>query len=130
MESWGTPVLAGYPCKDFQSRTNCSHLLLSKHKIRPNTPPETQDFSLWRRPAGQTLSKALDTSSATARVAPDLLTSPAILLDTFARLSAVDREDLKPHWKSDKRPHFLRWSSNLLFTSFSRTLLSIKKKKL
>ena len=56
----------------------------------------------------KTLSKALDISSATARVAPDLLKTLAILSDTTVRRSAVDREDLKPYWKSEKRPHFSR----------------------
>ena len=57
---------------------------------------------MWRRPACQTLSKALDISSATARIAPDLLKALAILSDTTAKRSAVDREDLKPYWKSEK----------------------------
>ena len=41
-------------------------------------------------------------SSATAWVAPDLLKAPAILSDTTVRRSAVDQEDLKPYWKSEK----------------------------
>ena len=44
----------------------------------------------------------MDISSATARVAPDLLKALAILSDTTVRRSAVDREDLKPYWKSEK----------------------------
>ena len=41
--------------------------------------------------------KALDISSVTARVAPDLLLKAlAILSDTTVRRSAVDGEDLKP----------------------------------
>ena len=51
--------------------------------------------------------KALDISSATAQVAPDLLKPLAILSDTTVRRSAVDR-DLKQYWKSQKRPHFSR----------------------
>ena len=47
-------------------------------------------------------------SSAIARVAPDLLKALAILSDTTVRRSAVDREDLKPYWKSEKRPHLSR----------------------
>ena len=64
----------------------------------------------------QTLSKALDVSSATAQVAPDMLKAPAILSDTIVRGSAVNQEDLKPYWKSDKRPYFSRWSRILLST--------------
>ena len=35
-------------------------------------------------------------------VAPDLLKALGILLDTTVRRSAVEREDLKPNWKSEK----------------------------
>ena len=66
------------------------------------------------------MSKALDISNATARVAPNLLKAP--------RRSAVDREDLKPDWKSEKRPHFFRWSTILLFTKFLKALLTIEKR--
>ena len=52
-----------------------------------------QDLSLWRRPACHTLSKALNISSARARVAPDLLKALPILSDTTVRRSAVDWED-------------------------------------
>ena len=64
-------------------------------------------LSLWRRPASQTLSKALDISSATAQAAPCLLKTLKILSDTTAQ----------------KRPHFSWWSKILLLTSFSKTLL-------
>ena len=52
--------------------------------------------------------KSLDISSGTARVAPDLLKALGILSDTTVRRSAVDPEDLKSWWKSEKRPHFSR----------------------
>ena len=51
---------------------------------------------MWRIPACQTLSKALDILSVTARVALDLLKALAILSDTTVGRSTVDREDLKP----------------------------------
>ena len=57
---------------------------------------------MWRRPACQTLSNVLDISSDTARVAPGLLKAQAVLSDTTVRRSAVDREDVKPNWKSEK----------------------------
>ena len=43
------------------------------------------------------MSKALDISSTTARVAPDLLKALAILSDATLRRSAVDPEALKPY---------------------------------
>ena len=50
---------------------------------------------MWRRPACQTLSKALDISSATAQVAPDLLKALVILSDATVRRLAVDLENQK-----------------------------------
>ena len=57
---------------------------------------------MWRRPVCQTLSKALNISSATTWVAPNLLTILAILSDTTVGKFVADREDLKPYWKSKK----------------------------
>ena len=44
----------------------------------------------------------MNISSAIARVAPDLLKALAIPSDTTVRRSTVDKEDLKPYWKSKK----------------------------
>ena len=80
---------------------------------------------MWRRPVCQTLSKALNISSTTAWVALDLLKALVVILsDTIVRRSAVDWEDLKLYWKSEKRSHFSRWSTIPLFRSFSKTLLT------
>ena len=46
------------------------------------------------------------TSNATAHVAPDTLIDQSIMSGATARKSAVDHEDLKLCWKSEKRPHF------------------------
>ena len=53
--------------------------------------------------------ESLDISSGTARVAPVLLKAIAILSVTNVRRSKVDREDVKPNWKSEKRPYFSWW---------------------
>ena len=82
MEPWGTPALTGYSYEDFPSWTTQSRLLLRKREIRPNIWPEIP-------------SKALDISSATARVAPNLLKALAILSDITVRRSAVHWEELK-----------------------------------
>ena len=66
--------------------------------------------------------------SATAQVAPDLLKALPILSNTTMRRFAVDQKDLKPYWKSEKRPHFSWWSKILLSTSFSKTLLTTEKR--
>ena len=38
------------------------------------------------------------------------------------------RPDLKPYWKSEKRSHFSGWSTFLLFTSFSKALLTTERR--
>ena len=63
--------------------------------------------------------------SATARVAPDLSKAQAMLSDTTVRRSAVDREDLKSYWKSEKRPHFSRRST--IFYKFFKDLLTTER---
>ena len=96
MVPWGTKAVTGYSPEDFPSKTTWSHLLPRKEEIRPNIWPKNfADSSLWTRPAWQTLSKALDISSATAPVASEPLKTLAILSDTTVRRSAVDQKDLK-----------------------------------
>ena len=46
--------------------------------------------------------ESLGISSATAQVVPDLLKALKILSNIPVRRSAVDWEDLKPHWKLEK----------------------------
>ena len=46
--------------------------------------------------------ESLGISSATAQAVPDLLKTLAILSDIPVRRSAVDWEELKPHWKLEK----------------------------
>ena len=60
---------------------------------------------LVKKTTNQTLSKALNKSSATARAAPDLLKAQAILSESTVRRSAIKQEDLKPYWKPERRPH-------------------------
>ena len=74
------------------------------------------------------LVNALNISKATARVAPDILRALEILWDLTVRRYEVDPKELKPCFKSEKRPHFSRWSTGLLFTSFSKTFLTTKRR--
>ena len=107
-EPWKTPVVTGYSCEDFPSRTTQYCLLLRKNKIRVNNWPEIpEDLILWTRPVCQTLSKVLDISSTRAWVAPDLLKVLTILSAATVRRTAIDQEDLKPYWKSEKDNIFL-----------------------
>ena len=124
IDLWGTPALTGYSCEDVPSRTTRSCLLLRIEEIRANIWPENQwDLSLWRRPTWQTLSNVLDISSATARVAPDLLKVLAILSSTTVGRSAV----LKSYWKSEKRPHF-SLINNAIIYKFFKDLTNHRKK--
>ena len=130
MEPWGTLTLTGYYCEDFPSRATWSNLLLRKEELRPNIWPELpKDLRLWRRPACQTLSKALEISSATAQVVPDLLKALAYLPDTTVWRSAIDLEDLKTYWQSQKRPHFSWWSTTIIY-KFFKDVTNHRKKRL
>ena len=51
------------------------------------------------------MSKALSMESATARLVLHLLKALAIQSDTTIIISAVERADLQPYWKSEKRPY-------------------------
>ena len=75
----------------------------------------------------KTLKKALDISSATAWVAPDLLKALAIYSDTTVRRSAVDREDLKPYWKSEKSHISLGDQESYYLQAFQRLTYHRKK---
>ena len=43
-----------------------------------------------------------------------------ILSDTAVRRSAVDREDLKPYWKSEESPHLSRYQQSYYLQVFRR----------
>ena len=108
MEPWWTPSFAGCSCKEFLPRTTESCLLLredrTSQRIWPKIP---KDWSFWRIPACATLLKALEISGATARVSSDLVKTPAVLSDKYIRRLAVDWEDLKPYWNTEKKATFL-----------------------
>ena len=126
MDSWGTPASTGCSCEDSHFEP-LEVAYYWKKKKKPNNWPEIpSNLSLWRRAACQTFSKAVDKSIASVWVAQDLLSAQAILSDGTVRRS-IDYEDLKPYWKLDKRPHFSRWSTSLLFTSFSKTLVTTER---
>ena len=108
------PIEAAYYWKKRRNKAN----YLTWNSIRP---------TFLKMTSMRNSAKSL-TSSATAQVAPDLLKDLAILSDTTARRTVLDQEDLKPYWKSEKRPHFSRCSTVLLHTSFLKTLLTTKRR--
>ena len=87
MEPWENPALTDIFAKN--------HSKLSITEKRRNKSKyltwNSVRLRLWRRPAYQTLSKALDLSSATALLALDLVKTVAILSDKKIRKSAIDR---------------------------------------
>ena len=125
MDPWGSPPLTGYSYGDSPSRTIQRWLFLRNKKRGTNNQSGIpQGLYLWRRPAYQTLLKALYISSAVAWVAPDLLNALVILLNTIVGRSSVEPKSMKPYCKSEKKPYFsMRWSASI-FTSFSKILLT------
>ena len=127
MDPWVSQALIGYSCEGFLYRTTQSHLLMRK-EVRPNIWSEIPWCKFVKKISMLSSLKAWDISRATARVALNLLKVLTILLDISVRRSAVDQEDLNPYWKSEKRPHFSRWSPILLSTTFSNTLLTKERR--
>ena len=76
-------ALTGYSCEDFLCRTVLKYLSLSIEEIRLKTSPEIPEgLNWWIGPAGQTLLKALDPSTPSAWVFPDLWKTLTVLSDT------------------------------------------------
>ena len=116
---WGTTELAGYCYENFPSRTNqvVYYWEKSQNKVK-NLTWNFMTYFLGRKPACQTMLKALDISSALTWVASDQLKSLTILSDITVGRSAVHQED--PNYTEDQKGYVSRWStSSLLFTSFS-----------
>ena len=114
IDPWRTPNWTGNSCDDLPSRANQSCLLLIKEKIRPNIWPEIQLLKFVKKTSMPNSVESLG----------DLV----VLSDKTVRRPGVDWEDLKLYWKSELRPHFSRWSTILLFTSFSKTLLKVERR--
>ena len=107
MEPWGTLALTGCSYEDFPSRTTRSRPLLRKGEKAKYPTLNSIRLKFVKKTRHSNPSKAFDISIAAARVAPNLLKALTILSDTAVRRSAVDREDLKPYWKSEKKTTFL-----------------------
>ena len=100
MDPRGTLALSGYSCEDFPSRTTQNRLLLRKRKRKPNIRPV-------KRTSMSNPVKSLGYIKCHSLSSPRTVKPLAILSDTTVRRSAVDREDLKPYWKSEKKATFL-----------------------
>ena len=67
-------------------------------------------------------------TSTTARVAPDLSKALPITSDITVRRSPVDREDLKPYWKSEKKTTFLKDINKPIIYKFFKGFTNHRKK--
>ena len=115
MDPWGTPALTGYFCEDFPSRTTQSRLLLRKEKIRLNIWPEiplrlkfVKKISMWNPVRSLGYIKCCGSCS------PRPVRSPCN--STWYNFwKTCSYQDVKPYWKSGKRPNFFRGSTVVLF---------------
>ena len=125
---WGTPTLTGYSWEVFQPRTKRSHLLLRKEKIRPNIRPEIPyNLSLWRRPACQIL-KSLGYITCYSSSSPRPIKSPCNSIRYNCQKICSWSRRPKTILEMRKKPCFSRWSTILIFTSFSKTLLTTERR--
>ena len=100
MEPSGTPTLTRYSREDFPPRTTQSCRLRRKNKQAKYCACNFIRLECVKGSSMLSLVESIEI--------PDLLKVLARFSDTTVRKSAVDREDLKPYWKSEKRPHFSR----------------------
>ena len=91
MEPWLTPALVGYSCEVLPKLS-----ITEKRRIKAK-------YLTWyirlkfAKKTCMSNPLALEMSSVTAQVAPDLLKASSSLSDKTVRRSAVDWEDLKPY---------------------------------
>ena len=118
VEPWGTPAWTENSCEVFPSRTSWSCLLLRKKEARPNIGPEIpQDLSFVKKTSMSNPVESPGYMKCHSLSSPRPVKSHSNSIRYQCQRSAVDREDLKWCWESEKRPHFSRWSTILLFTS-------------
>ena len=100
MEFRGTLALLRYFCEEFPSKNTRSRLLQKKSR----NSVKSLGYITW--------------------IAPALLNALVIPSDTAARGSAVEREvlEIRKIW------YFSKWSTSLLFTDFSKILLTTEKR--
>ena len=126
MESYGTPALTGCSHQNHlkpsitEKRQNKAKYL-SQNFIRLKFVKKTSMPNPVENLGGYT--KSCSSSN------PKPIKSLSNSIKTV-KIFAVDRDDwlIKRHWKSEKRPHFSSWSTILLFTSFSKTLLTTERR--
>ena len=124
-EPWGTSSLAASSYEHFPFRTTWSCLSMRREKIDGK-------YLTWNSTMLMFLEKttmpnpvqSLGYIKCYSLSSADLSKALVIRSETIARRSAIDQKDLKPYQISEKRPHCSRWSTKLLFTSFSKILLT------
>ena len=126
VELWETLAITAYSCEDFPSRITQSRLLLLRKKnIRPNIWPEiAYDLSFMERKKTSMSNpvKNLGYTNCYSLSSPRTVKKRKNFIRYNCKKICSWFKDLKPYCKSEKRPRFSRWSTTLLFTSFSKTL--------
>ena len=126
MKPWLTPALTRYSCEDFLSRTTLSRLLLRKEEIRPNIWPERLKFV--RKTNMPNPIKSLEYMNHYSLNSPRPVISPGNYIRHNCQKICCWSIRPKTILEIKKRPYFPRWSTILLFTSFSKTLLTTEKR--
>ena len=102
MNPWGTPALTGYSCEVFHPEP--------PKEIRRNKAKylswNSVKFKFAKKTRMPNSAESLGYIKCYRLSSPRLVKSPS---NSIRHKSEVDREDLKPHWKSEKRSHFPRW---------------------
>ena len=128
MDPW-TSALTGYSYQDFPSRTTQSCLSLRKDKTWPNIYLTWNSIKLKfvKKTSMPNSIESLGYIKCYSSSSPRPVKSPSNSIRcNCKKISSWSRKP-KNIWKLEKRPHFFRWSTILLFTSVFKILLTTEK---
>ena len=122
MKSRETPILAQRSFEESLSRTTRNVYYWVIFYYAKYLTGNSMRATFTKKTSISNLSNSFHILNATARVVLDILKALVIIWVPADKRSSVERNELKPYWKSEEISHFPRWLANLFLTSFSKIL--------
>ena len=128
MKPWGTPTITGYSCEDFPTRTTWSRLLLRNGKIRPNLTWNSTRLEFVKKNSMPNPVKTFGYSKCYSSSSPRPVKISINSVRYNCQMICSWLRRPKTILGITEKPHFSKWSKILLFTSFSKTLLTTERR--
>ena len=127
MEPWGTPALARYSHEDFPSRTSWSCLLLRKEEKAKYLKGNSIGLKFVKKTSMPNSVESYGYIKCYSLISPRLVKSPSNSIRyNHQKISSWSRRPKTILGIRKKATSLSRWSAILLFTSFSKTLLTME----